>query len=208
MKKYDGLKYNEDDDRTLSEDILDFVKVFAITAIVVLIFINFIAHPVKVVGRSMDPTLADGEFGFTSIISTYVGEIERGDVVVIKMNDEETGKKSHWVKRVIGLPGDEVSCKEDVIYVNGEVLDESSYINQEYKQSMIDQYGYFNGVVENGVLSDFDTVKLGEDEYFLLGDNRPYSKDSRDKSVGPVSKEKLFGKGVLVLLPISKVGFN
>ncbi|MGN1277418.1 MAG: signal peptidase I [Floccifex sp.] len=216
MKK-DQLKYNEEDERTIIEDILDFVKVFAATALVFLLFVNFIAHPVTVQGRSMYPTLQDGQFGFTSIISTLVSDVKRGDVVVIKMYDEEIEKETHWVKRVIGLPGETISCQDDQVYINGEVLDESEYIDQDYRQEMIDEFGYFNKVItdhvnEEGIRvvqsQDFDTVTLQDDEYFLLGDNRPYSKDSRDPSVGPIKEDQIFGKSVLVLFPLNEIGIN
>ncbi|MGM9947883.1 signal peptidase I [Floccifex sp.] len=216
MKK-DQLKYNEEDERTIIEDILDFVKVFAATALVFLLFVNFIAHPVTVQGRSMYPTLKDGQFGFTSIISTLVSDVKRGDVVVIKMYDEEIDKETHWVKRVIGLPGETVSCQNDEVYINGEVLDESEYIDQEYRQEMIYEFGYFNKVItdhvnEEGIRvvesMDFESVTLQDDEYFLLGDNRPYSKDSRDPSVGPIKESQIFGKSVLVLFPLNEIGIN
>lgn len=213
-KEKDELKYNEEDEKSVLEDILGFIKVFALTAIVFLLFVNFIAHPVNVVGRSMDPTLSNGEYGFTSVISTIIGKPDRGDIVVVTM-PQENGKNSHWVKRIIGLPGETVSCKDDELYINGEKLDESSYISEEYKQSMIEQYGYFNKIVKNTVdkegvtvvrAQDFAEVTLGEDEYFICGDNRPYSKDSRDDSVGSVKKSQLFGKGIFVFFPLNKIG--
>ncbi len=197
--KKDKKKNNyEEDERTLTEDILDFVKVFAISAIVILLFINFIAHPVNVVGRSMDPTLQDGEYGFTSIISLAFDEPERYDVVVVTMEDEDSGETEHWVKRIIGMPGDTIQGKNGKIYVNGEAIDESSYIDEDYKQECIDSLGYFN--------MDFDEVELGDDEYFVMGDNRPYSKDSRYEDVGPITSDQIFGKGVFVIFPISEFG--
>ncbi len=213
-KENDELKYSEEDEKSVVEDILGFVKVFALTAIIFLLFVNFIAHPVNVVGRSMDPTLQNGEYGFTSVISTIVGKPNRGDIVVVTVQKED-GTKTHWVKRVIGLPGETVSCIDDEIFINNEKLDESSYIQEDYKQSMIENYGYFNKTVKSYVdkegitvvrAEDFDEVVLAEDEYFVCGDNRPYSKDSRDESVGPVKKGQLFGKGIFVLFPINKIG--
>ena len=120
-------RYNEEDERTLLEDILGFVKVFAITAIVILVFMNFIAHPIKVNGKSMDPTLEDGEFGFTSLASVWLNQINRYDIVVVTtqqdMTDSQTGETTNEtiqiVKRVIGMPGDTVSCIDDEIYING-----------------------------------------------------------------------------------------
>lgn len=202
--KKNELRYNEDDERTLLEDILGFIKVFAVSAIVILLFVNFVAHPVRVDGRSMYPTLKDGEFGFTNVGGVLLNGVERGDIVVVTM--EEEGQKTHWVKRVIGLPGDTVSCVNDVVYINGKVLDETKYIDPDYRQSLVDKFGYFNKVpnANNTNVEDFEEVKLGDDEYYVMGDNRPYSKDSR--YVGPVKKSQIFAKKMLVLLPISDIG--
>lgn len=202
--KKNELKYNEDDERTLLEDILGFIKVFVVSAIVILLFVNFVAHPVRVDGRSMYPTLKDGEFGFTNVGGVLLNGVERGDIVVVTM--EEEGQKTHWVKRVIGLPGDTVSCVNDVVYINGKVLDETKYIAPDYRQSLVDKFGYFNKVpnADNTNVEDFEEVKLGDDEYYVMGDNRPYSKDSR--YVGPVKKSQIFAKKMLVLLPISDIG--
>lgn len=202
--KKNELRYNEDDERTLLEDILGFIKVFVVSAIVILLFVNFVAHPVRVDGRSMYPTLKDGEFGFTNVGGVLLNGVERGDIVIVTM--EEEGQKTHWVKRVIGLPGDTVSCVNDVVYINGKVLDETKYIAPDYRQSLVDKFGYFNKVpnADNTNVEDFEEVKLGDDEYYVMGDNRPYSKDSR--YVGPVKKSQIFAKKMLVLLPISDIG--
>lgn len=202
--KKNELRYNEDDERTLLEDILGFIKVFVVSAIVILLFVNFVAHPVRVDGRSMYPTLKNGEFGFTNVGGVLLNGVERGDIVVVTM--EEDGQKTHWVKRVIGLPGDTVSCVNDVVYINGKVLDETKYIDPDYRQSVVDKFGYFNKVpnADNTGVVDFEEVKLKDDEYYVMGDNRPYSKDSR--YVGPVKKSQIFAKKMLVLLPISDIG--
>ena len=202
--KKSELRYNEDDERTLLEDILGFVKVFVVSAIVILLFVNFVAHPVRVDGRSMYPTLKDGEFGFTNVGGVLLNGVKRGDIVVVTM--EEKGQKTHWVKRVIGMPGDTISCVNDIVFINGKVLDETQYIDPDYRQSCVDQFGYFNKVpnADNSDVQDFEEVKLGDDEYYVMGDNRPYSKDSR--YVGPVKKSQLFAKNMLVLLPVSDIG--
>ncbi|WP_456073892.1 signal peptidase I [Holdemanella biformis] len=202
--KKSELRYNEDDERTLLEDILGFIKVFVVSAIVILLFVNFVAHPVRVDGRSMYPTLKDGEFGFTNVGGVLLNGVKRGDIVVVTM--EEKGQKTHWVKRVIGMPGDTISCVNDIVFINGKVLDETQYIDPDYRQSCVDQFGYFNKVpnADNTDVQDFEEVKLGDDEYYVMGDNRPYSKDSR--YVGPVKKSQLFAKKMLVLLPVSDIG--
>lgn len=202
--KKSELRYNEDDERTLLEDILGFIKVFVVSAIVILLFVNFVAHPVRVDGKSMYPTLKDGEFGFTNVGGVLLNGVKRGDIVVVTM--EEKGQKTHWVKRVIGMPGDTISCVNDIVFINGKVLDETQYIDPDYRQSCVDQFGYFNKVpnADNTDVQDFEEVKLGDDEYYVMGDNRPYSKDSR--YVGPVKKSQLFAKNMLVLLPVSDIG--
>ena len=202
--KKNELRYNEDDERTILEDILGFIKVFVVSAIVILLCVNFVAHPVRVDGRSMYQTLKDGEFGFTNVGGVLLNGVERGDIVVVTMKEE--GQKTHWVKRVIGLPGDTVSCVNDVVYINGKVLDETKYIAPDYRQSLVDKFGYFNKVpnADNTNVEDFEEVKLKDDEYYVMGDNRPYSKDSR--YVGPVKKSQIFAKKMLVLLPISDIG--
>lgn len=202
--KKSELRYNEDDERTLLEDILGFIKVFVVSAIVILLFVNFVGHPVRVDGKSMYPTLKDGEFGFTNVGGVLLNGVKRGDIVVVTM--EEKGQKTHWVKRVIGMPGDTISCVNDIVFINGKVLDETQYIDPDYRQSCVDQFGYFNKVpnADNTDVQDFEEVKLGDDEYYVMGDNRPYSKDSR--YVGPIKKSQLFAKKMLVLLPISDIG--
>ena len=85
-------------------------------------------------------------------------------------------------------------------------MDETKYIDPDYRQSLVDKFGYFNKVpnADNTNVLDFEEVKLKDDEYYIMGDNRPYSKDSR--YVGPVKKSQIFAKKMLVLLPISDIG--
>jgi signal peptidase I len=121
---------------------------------------------------------------------------KRGDIVVVKIDDPETGEKEHWVKRILAAPGDTIECIQGQIYVNDELLDESEYISPEYEQQMIDEFGAFN--------TNFDAVTLGEDEYFVMGDNREDSKDSRH--LGPIKVENIKGTTKLALFPFSKIG--
>ena len=188
----------------------EFAKTFLITAVIALLFINFIAHPVNVIGSSMYPTLEDGEYGFTYLLGAKLNQIEREDIVIVNVDD------SHWVKRVIGMPNETIECKNDEIYINGNKLDESGYIDQDYKREVIQQYGYFSqypveietdGEVRK-VVSDWGPIQLKSDEYFVMGDNRPFSSDSRNPEVGPIHADKLYGKNMLVLFPLNKMGWN
>lgn len=188
---------------TFLGDVLDFVKILAGCSICVLFFLNFIAHPVNVSGHSMDPSLADGEYGFTSIISVALSQPERGDIVIINQEGAD-GETERWVKRVIGLPGETIEAKNGVVYIDGEPLDESNYLNEDYIEETLAKYQAEHGVSYGPFTSDFGPVTLGEDEYWVMGDNRPYSKDSR--YIGPISSDTLFGKGLLVLYPFNKAG--
>ncbi len=200
-------KRKADEERTLTDDILDFVKVFAISAIVILLFVNFIAHPVTVIGRSMDPTLQDGEYGLTSVISTAFQEPERGDIVIVKMKGE-SGEEERWVKRIIGMPGETIEAKNGQVIVDGVPLDESAYLPQSVIDETLAKYKAENGMDYGPFTFDFGPVTLGEDEYWVMGDNRPYSKDSRYPTVGPIKKSNIFGQGMLVLYPFNKIGLK
>lgn len=171
-------------------ELFDLIKTFLICLIAVTLLTNFVAKPVRVDGRSMYPTLEDGEIGVMNVFSAKFQDIERYDVVVV-YNEE---KNENWVKRVIGLPGDTVYAKDDVVYVNGLALDEP-YLNTDYVKQIRSRGDLFT--------QDFDKVTLGKDEYFLMGDNRIVSYDSR--RVGPFKRKDIRGKDVCVLFPFDKM---
>lgn len=171
-------------------ELLDLLKIFVICFVVVYLLTHFIAKPIRVEGSSMYPTLKDGEIGITNVFAVKFGEVSRFDVVIIY--NEERGE--HWVKRVIGLPGDSVESKADVLYINGKAVD----------QFFLDQ-SYIAEFQKDGLFtSDFGPVTLKENEYWLMGDNRIRSEDSRIH--GPFTEEELVGKDALILFPFSEMG--
>ena len=125
----------------------------------------------------MIPTLKDGDMMLLDEISYRFSDIKRFDIVVAGTKDELI------IKRVIGLPGEKISCKDGVIYINNKKLTEN------FKHSYTD---------------DFDEVKLGKDEYYILGDNRVNSMDSRE--YGTFDKKKIRGKTHIILFPFSRFG--
>lgn len=172
----------------------------------------FLWQPVKVDGHSMDPTLADGE----RLIVLDHTKINRFDIVVAK--ETEDGQTKEIVKRVIGMPGDTITYNDDTLYINGKEVDEK-YLD-EYKQAFDDDqlqdiYAYnslFQELAEkaDAFTTDSDgntefTVKVPKGEYYLMGDDRIVSKDSRE--VGTFPKSSIVGEVKLRFWPLSKIGF-
>ncbi len=172
-------------------ELFDLLKVFVICYIVVIVLTNYVVKPIRVEGSSMYPTLKDGEFGLTNVFSVKFQSVNRYDVVIIY--NEERGE--YWVKRVIGLPGDTVESKKDILYINNKPV-EQQFLDQSYVQSM-QKEGQFT--------SDFEKVTLQEGEYWLMGDNRPRSEDSRIH--GPFKESELVGKDVMILYPLDEMKY-
>lgn len=169
--------------------------------------------PVRVDGHSMDPTLTDSEY----LLVINKLPIDRFDIVVA--SETENGKTKEIVKRVIGLPGETIEYKNDVLYINGKETDEpylKEYI-QKFKEDKLQSTYSGKGFEENGELfrqmaqiaeaftvdkdgSATFTKKLLDDEYLLLGDDRIVSKDSRQ--VGAFKKDQIKGEAVLRLWPL------
>jgi signal peptidase I len=164
-------------------DILE-VVVFAI-AIFLFVYL-LILRPHKIKGASMEPNYPDGEYLLTEKISYYRQNPQRGDVVVFKPPVTEDDE---FIKRVIGVPGETISFQNGKVYVNNQELEES-YID-------VPTYG-------STFLSDGKEYTVPEGQYFVLGDNRPHSSDSR--VWGPITKDKVNGKAWLIYWPITKVG--
>lgn len=164
------------------KDILSYI----IIIIVVVLIRTFLITLVKVDGTSMYPTLNDNDL---LILKKYDKNIERFDIVVVKYN------KSKLVKRVIGLPGEKIKITTtkvgnnitSTIYINGEKLEEN--------------YGYEK--IENAGIAK-EEITLGEDEFFVMGDNRNNSSDSR--IIGPIKKKDIVGVTNTRIFPLNKIG--
>lgn len=183
-------KKKKEEKHGLKYELIDLLKTFVICFVSVFLITTFIVKPVRVDGKSMFPTLDNGEIGLMNVFSVKFQTVKRLDVVVVY--NKET--KENWVKRVIGLPGDTVYAKDDVVYVNGLPLDEP-YLDSAYVKQIHDRGDKFT--------DDFDKVTLGKDEYFLMGDNRIVSYDSR--RVGPFTRDEIRGKDVYVLFPFNEM---
>ena len=148
---------------------------YVVIVVVVVLIRTFIITPVRVDGDSMKNTLKNGDI----LLLYKLSSINRFDIIVL---DEEKDNEK-IIKRVIGLPGETVAIKKGKIYINDKVID--------------DEYAY-------GETSDYNKVTLKDDEYFILGDNRLISKDSR--YFGPIKDNEIKGKIVFRLFPFTKIG--
>lgn len=149
---------------------------------------TYIIQRTIVDGPSMEDTLHDGESLLVEKISWHFGWIDRFDIIVFYPYGREV-EEEYYVKRVIGLPGETVQIIGSEIYINGEVLEEN--------------YGK-DPIMNPGRAAE--PITLGEDEYFVLGDNRAVSLDSRYDSVGNVKRENIGGKAIFRIWPLNKFG--
>jgi signal peptidase I len=164
---------------------LSLLRDIAISVVLAVILIVFIYQPVKVEGTSMMPGLTDQERIF---INKYeyklgVGAIQRGDLVVFHFPLDRT---QSYIKRVIGLPGDSIEIHEGTVYVNGNKLDED-YVPDEYRDRV-----------------SRPKEAVPANQYFVLGDHRSSSNDSR--VWGFVGRSDIYGKAVFVYWPLDKIG--
>ena len=163
---------------------------YVIIVLTVILIRTFIVTPVIVSGDSMKPTLNNGELLFVRKIGYNDEQIKRFDIVVVKVKNTD-GKYEEIVKRVIGLPKEHISYKNNKLYVN----DKEVYENYKYKDT-----NDFN-------LEEICSCTLiPNNKYLVLGDNRPISKDSRTKSIGLIDEKDIVGKAVLRIWPLTKIG--
>lgn len=153
---------------------------------VTFLFITFVGQRTHVSGESMENTLDDGDQLIVDKITYRFKEPERFDIIVFPFHYKEN---TYYIKRIIGLPGETVQIVDGTIYIDGEVLEES-YGREVMKDS--------------GIAAE--PLTLGEDEYFVLGDNRNASSDSRDPSVGLIHKDEIVGRAWLRIWPLDSFG--
>jgi signal peptidase I len=169
---------------------LSWARDLIFSVLIAVVLILFIYQPVKVEGTSMMPGLTNNERIFINKFTfTFgMGNIHRGDTVVFYYPGDPSHDKS-YIKRVIGLPGDRIRIQDGQVFVNGTAIKEP-YVEPDYRDRVT-----WNGGKEDVV---------GKDDYFVLGDHRNSSSDSR--SWGYVPKSDIYGKAVFVYWPLDKIG--
>ncbi len=164
--------------------LLSLLTCIILALILSLVITKYVAYHTSVEGSSMESTLENGDQLIVENVSYYFHEPERFDVIVFPYSQGVS-----YIKRIIGLPGETIQIKEGVIYINGEALKEN----------------YGKDTIRDAGLAK-KKITLEEDEYFVLGDNRNASIDSRRLEVGPVKRSKIKGKAWLRFYPFSSFG--
>ena len=176
----------QESSRITALDVVWFILYIICICLVCVLVVSFCFQRTVIDGTSMEPTLSENESAIVSKISYTFSLPKRFDIVVFEY---DKGNGIHYVKRVIGLPGETVQIKDGYVYINGEKLE-----GDDYGAKM------FNP----GIASE--PITLADDEYFMLGDNRNESADSRYADVGVIKRSQIVGKVWLRITPLSKFG--
>lgn len=172
--------------QSVFRELLGWVMYIGVVVILTFLFITFIAQRTEVSGESMAPTLHSGDNLIVEKVTYYFTDPERYDVIVFPYQYDEG---VYYIKRIIGLPGETVLIEDGEIYINGDLLEES--FGAEPMESA-------------GIASE--EITLGDNEYFVLGDNRNNSSDSREPSVGLIDGDDILGKAILRIWPLTEIG--
>ncbi len=174
------------EERSIFRELLSWIVYLVCIVAISLLIITYVGQRTRVDGHSMEPTLSDGDNLIVDKISYRFREPERYEIVVFPYRYEEN---VYYIKRIIGLPGETIQIMDGYVYINGEMLDEH----------------YGAEVMENpGIAAE--PITLGEDEYFVLGDNRNHSSDSRVETVGVIHRDELMGRAWVRIWPLNSFG--
>lgn len=175
----------EEKKTSFKEEVFSTLRYLVAVVLITLFIINFVGVRVQVIGTSMSPTLSDKDNLIVEKLSYRFSDPKRFDIIVFPY--QQTNK--HYIKRIIGLPGETVQIIDGYVYINGELLNED----------------YGNAVMESAGIA-INPIVLGKDEYFVLGDNRNNSEDSRFGAVGNIHKKDIDGRAWLRIWPFDQFG--
>ncbi len=196
--KEKGKKAKKDKPKkTVGQEIMSWVVTLLAAVVIASLVRMYIFEPIRVDGRSMSNTLADGEIVFCSKIDYWTGDPQRGDIVICRYPNRnevlfnigasiEVTEHTLFVKRVVAVPGDIIEMVNGVLFVNGRQVENPELMG-------------------SAATTDYPRTLLGTDEYFVMGDNRGNSHDSRSSDVGPISRSAIMGKVKFVLYPFNKI---
>jgi len=175
----EAVETKEEKQKRAHKDILFDYLPYLIIILVVVIIRTFIATPIRVNGTSMDDTLKNGETMILNKLAMHVRGIKRWDIVVIRTDE------SYLIKRVIALPGETINYEDGILYINNQVMEDPF--------SLTETENFRDG-----------PVMVGPNEFFVMGDNRSISQDSR--LIGPISRNEIRGKTNIILFPLDRFG--
>jgi signal peptidase I len=182
----EGWVMEEENSSYTLKDVLGLILYVAVVLLICFLIITYVGQRTKVSGHSMEPTLSDGDNLIVDKISYRFHEPERFDIIIFPYQYEEN---TYFIKRIIGLPGETVWIDTDgSIYIDGVLLEE------DYGMETMSYAGLAA-----------TPLTLGEDEYFVLGDNRNNSTDSRFDVVGPIRRQDIIGKAWVRIYPFNKM---
>lgn len=174
----------EKENTNKTKEVIKTIVTYLLIILAVILIRVFFVDPVRVDGSSMNTTLSDGEIMLLNKIVYKKNDIKRFDIVVVNQGDK------YIIKRVIGLPGETISYKNNILYINGKEMDDP------YPSTKTDDFS----------IEDVGHTKIPGDTYFVMGDNRSDSLDSRYPSVGVIRKENIVGRAKFVIWPFNKLG--
>lgn len=186
-----GQRDNREDIETeekpnVMRELLGMLVYVGIVLAITFLIITFVGQRTHVSGESMENTLDNGDQLIVDKLTYRFHDPERFDIIVFPFRYKDN---TYYIKRIIGLPGETVQIVDGDIYINGEVLEES----------------YGREVIQDPGLAA-EPITLGDDEYFVLGDNRNYSSDSRDPSVALIHRNEIIGRAWLRIWPFRSFG--
>lgn len=173
----------------LKDHIIDFIQTLVVFGAIFTVIYLFVAQPHKVSGSSMVPTFQNGDYIITDKLSYKLGQPKRGDIIVLKNPRDES---QDFIKRIIALPNDTVKIEGGEVFVNSKNPRET-YLPNDLKTK------------DGAFLQEGETVKAGPNQYFVLGDNRGHSSDSREW--GAITREEIIGRAFFRYWPIISFGF-
>lgn len=190
----DQLEYYTTRKKSLFENfsahLIDFIQTLVVFGAIFALIYLFVAQPHKVSGNSMVPTFHNGDYILTDKISYKIGSPKRGDVIVLK-NPQNASQD--FIKRILAVPGDTIKIEDSAVFINGQKLDEP-YLPE--------------GVITRSAdfLKEGEVIRAGPNQYYVLGDNREHSSDSR--AWGPIGREEIIGRTFFRYWPPQAFGFT
>lgn len=174
-------------EKSVFRELLGWIFYFFVIVALTYLIITYVGQRTRVSGHSMETTLSDGDNLIVDKLSYRFNDPKRYDIIVFPFKYKEN---TYYIKRIIGLPGETVQVIDGYTYVDGELLESDIYGAE---------------IMDDPGIAEVP-VTLGEDEYFVLGDNRNHSSDSRDPSVGVLTRDDLIGRAWVRIYPFEKMG--